>query len=111
MKTAEDVKAFIEYRDSYHKELRGGVVMIFVKYNYKWITESELLQHWIDHVYQPSHPTLPSDEESRYEVTFGGHIKALISVQNGHLTVIGAVSGYGDSILQDTTVYKQTTTP
>ena len=62
MKTAEDVKAFIEYRDSYHKELRGGVVMIFVKYHYKWITESELLQHWIDHVYQPSHPTLPSDE-------------------------------------------------
>jgi len=36
--------------------------MIFVKYHYKWITESELLQHWIDHVYQPSHPTLPSDE-------------------------------------------------
>ena len=59
MKTAEDVKAFIEYRDSYHKELRGGVVMIFVKYHYKWITESELLQHWINHLYQP---TLPSDE-------------------------------------------------
>lgn len=38
MKTAEDVKAFIEYRDSYHKEL---------------------LQHWINHLYQP---TLPSDE-------------------------------------------------
>lgn len=59
MKTAEDVKAFIEYRDSYYKELRGGVVMIFVKKHYKWLTESELLQHWIDHVY---HPTLPSDE-------------------------------------------------
>lgn len=69
MKTAEDVKAFIEYRDSYHKELRGGVVMIFVKNHYKWLTESELLQHWIDHVYQPTHPTLPSDEEIKRKAT------------------------------------------
>lgn len=62
MKTAEDIKAFIEYRDIQHKELRGGVMMYDVKDQHKWLTESELLQHWIDHVYQPPRPTsLPSD--------------------------------------------------
>ena len=62
MITVGDVKAFIEYRDFINKELRGGVMMYDAKDHYKWLTEAELLQHWIDHIYT-SHPTMPSDEE------------------------------------------------
>lgn len=42
------VTSFVEWRNSLHQEIRGGKIMFDVIGNYKWLTESELFNFYIE---------------------------------------------------------------
>lgn len=44
------IKSFIDWLDEQKYEIRGGKKMYDVKY-YKWLTEAEMYEYWLQHIY------------------------------------------------------------
>lgn len=42
---------FIVWKEGLHSEIRGCKLMFDVPKHYKWLEESELMNHFVDHIY------------------------------------------------------------